>query len=58
MVVVANAKETLGENKKAAKNDGGGQAGNFQAYDGKHNVSYNMIEKYFNNATSIFYINY
>ena len=40
MVVVANAKETLGENKKAAKGDGGGQAGNFQAYDGKHNVSY------------------
>ena len=40
MVVVANAKETLGENKKAAKGDGVGQAGNFQAYDGKHNVSY------------------
>ena len=40
MVVVSNAKENLGENKKATKGDGVGQAGNFQAYDGKHNVSY------------------
>ena len=40
MVVVANAKETLGENKKTAKADGGGQAGSSQAYDGKLNVCY------------------
>ena len=46
MVVVANAKETLGENKKAAKADGGQQAGNSQAYDDKNNVSY-----YLNNET-------
>ena len=39
MVVVANVKETLGENKKAAKADGGGQSGNF-LYDGKHNVCF------------------
>ena len=51
MVVVANAKETLGENKKTAKADGGGQAGSSQAYDGKLNVCYYMIEKYFNNET-------
>ena len=38
MVVVANEKETLGENKKTAKADGAGQAGSFQVYDGKHNV--------------------
>ena len=40
MVVVANAMEVLGENKKTAKTDGGGQAGNYQAYDSRHNVSY------------------
>ena len=39
MVVVADAKETLGEHKKAAKADGSQQAGNSQAYDGKNNVS-------------------
>ena len=48
MVVVANEKETLGENKKTAKADGVGQAGSSQVYDGKHNVCY-MIEKYLNN---------
>ena len=53
MVVVADAKETLGEHKKAAKADGSQQAGNSQAYDGKNNVSYyqNMIETYLNNET-------
>ena len=40
MVVVANAKEVLGENKKTAKTDGGGQAGNSQAYNCKNNVKY------------------
>ena len=37
MVVVANEKETLGENKNTAKADGGGQAGSSQVYDGKNN---------------------
>ena len=37
MVVVANEKETLGENKKNANADGVGQAGSSQVYDGKNN---------------------
>ena len=40
MVVVANERETLGENKKTAKADGVGQAGSSQVYDGKNNVCY------------------
>ena len=50
MVVVANAKETLGENRKTAKADEGEQAGNPQAYDGKHN--------YLNNETLTFEMNH